>query len=432
MSGDALVLRGGRVVDPGRGIDAVGDVWIRGGLLVDPTAADAGRDGLCEIDCSGKVVAPGFIDLHVHLREPGREDEETIASGTAAAAAGGFSAVVCMPNTDPPADNEGTVAYVLEQAARCGGVRVYPTGSITQGLAGRQMSEIGSLKRAGVVAVTDDGHGVQNSELIRRAMEYAKTFGLPIFAHCQDDALSAEGVMHEGYWSTVLGLRGMPAAAEDVMVARDIILAECADWRIHIQHASTSGTVRLVREAKARGVRVTAEATPHHLVLTDGGVAGYDTGWKVNPPLRSDEHVEALREGLADGTIDAIATDHAPHTDFEKEVEFDYAPFGMIGLETAVPVCMDRLVSTGVVTLSRLVELLSTGPARILGVPGGTLEPGSPADVTVIDPLLTRSVAPERFLSRSRNTPFSGWTLRGWPIMTLVDGRIVHDGREAR
>ena len=426
-----LVLRGGRILDPRRGVDAVGDLWIRDGLIAETPSREPARDRVRRIDCAGKVVAPGLIDLHVHLREPGREDEETIASGTAAAAAGGFTALVCMPNTDPPADNEGTVAYVLEQAERCGAVRVYPAGSITQGLAGRQMSEIGALKRAGVVALTDDGRGVQNSELMRRAMEYAKTFGLPIFEHCQDESLCAEGVMHEGYWSTVLGLRGMPAAAEDVMAARDIILAECADWRIHIQHASTAGTVRLVRDAKARGVRVTAEATPHHLVLTDGGLADYDTRLKVNPPLRSDEHVEALREGLADGTIDAIATDHAPHTDFEKDVEFDYAPFGLIGLETAVAVCLDRLVGTGVVSMTRLVELLSANPARILGVPGGTLEPGCAADVTVIDPALTRTVEPERFLSRSRNTPFAGWSLRGWPVLTLVEGRIVYDGREA-
>ncbi len=422
---EVLVLKGGRIIDPSRGIDGTGDLWIADGVIVKPGSVEAADRR--EIDCRGRIVAPGFIDAHVHLREPGREDEETIASGTAAAAAGGFTAVVCMPNTDPPADNEGTVAYILEQAARCGIVRVYPTGSITRALAGEHMSEIGTLKRAGAVAITDDGRGVQNAELMRRVLEYAKMFDLPVLEHCQDDSLTADGVMHEGYASTVLGLRGMPAAGEDVMVARDLLLAECADARIHIQHASTAGAVRLVRNAKNRGIAASAEATPHHLVLTDEAVFGYDTRFKVNPPLRSERHVEALREGIADGTIDMIATDHAPHTDFEKDVEFDYAPFGLIGLETAVAVCVDRLVHGGVISMPRLVELMSTGPARVLGLPGGTLAPDRPADVTVIDPELRRTVDPESFISRSRNTPFAGWDLKGWPVMTIVDGRIVHD-----
>jgi len=419
-----LWIRGGRVVDPASGRDEVADVLIEGGRIV-AVARGMRPEGAGVLEAGGLVVAPGLVDLHVHLREPGQTHKEDIASGTRAAARGGVTSVVCMANTQPPADDPVVVEFIRSRAEKVGLVRVYPVGAITKRLEGKELSPIGALAAAGAVGLSDDGRSVPSAGLLRRAMLYARMFGLPILEHCEDPSVSAGGVMHEGAVSARLGLRGIPRSAEEVMVARDLLLAEETGAHVHIQHVSSRGSVRLIREAKARGVRVTAEVTPHHLTLTDESVEGYDPNFKVNPPLRTAEDIEALLEGLRDGTLDCIATDHAPHAPAEKLVEYDAAPFGVIGLETLLGVVLTRLVWQEGWPLSRVLALLTDRPARILGLPGGRLQPGDPADLVILDPEREWVVDPEQFHSKSRNTPFTGWTLRGKVLATLVEGRIV-------
>jgi dihydroorotase len=375
-------------------------------------------------------VVPGIIDMHVHLREPGYEYKETIRSGTEAAAAGGVTAVACMPNTDPPNDHGAITEFIVRKAQKEGRVRVWPIGAISKGLKGESLAEIGELKEAGAVALSDDGRPVGNALVMRRAMEYAKSFGLAVISHCEDPHLSGNGSMHEGEVSLEMGLRGIPAAAEEVMVARDIILAELTGCPLHVAHVSTAGSVRMVREAKARGVPVTAEATPHHLILTQDAVRGWDPNTKVNPPLRTQQDVEALQEGLGDGTIDVIASDHAPHGIVDKELEYELAAFGISGLETLVGLSL-MLVQRGILSLEEWVRRLSANPARILKVDGGSLAPGKPADVTILDLGREWKVSPERFRSKGRNTPFGGWSLKGHVEMTVVGGRIVYRRKES-
>ncbi len=427
------VLRGGRVIDPASGVDREADVVIEQGRIAaiaspsplpSPPARGRGK-GEGEIDCRGLWVVPGLIDLHVHLREPGHEYKETIRTGTEAAAAGGFTTICCMPNTDPVNDHASVTEFILDRARREGRVRVRPIGAITKGSRGEELAEIGELKDAGCVAVSDDGRPVSNAEVMRRAMEYAKTIGLPVIDHCEDPHLAEDGVMHEGLVATELGLRGIPAAAEEVIVARDIALAELTGCRVHLAHLSCAGSVRRVREAKARGVPVTAEVTPHHLTLTDERVRGFDPDAKMNPPLRTPADLEALVAGLADGTVDAVATDHAPHASEEKGQEFDRAPFGVVGLETAAALVL-RLVRSGHLERTRAIAALSCVPAKVLGLEGGSLAVGSPADLAVIDPEAEWVVDPSRFRSRSRNTPFAGWKLQGRVVMTIVGGEVVY------
>ena len=415
-----LTIRNGRVIDPANQVDAVRDVCVRDGKIVAAPAPDAPV-----LDATGFVVTPGLIDLHVHLREPGRSDKETIETGTRCAACGGFTTVVCMPNTSPPADNAGSIAFIKQRAEAVGCVNVFPTGTISKNLEGAEMAPIGSLKRAGVVAITDDGHCVQNNELMRRALEYAKMFELPLMDHCQDNSLVSDGVMHEGYWSHLLGLKGWPSIGEEVIVARNIMLAELADWHIHCQHLSSARSVRLVREAKKRGVKISAEACPHHFTLTDENCKGYDTNFKMNPPLRTPRDVEAILEGLADGTIEVICSDHAPHCAFEKEVEFDKAPFGIIGLETELALSLMALVHKKLLTLPQLVEKFTTGPARLLRLNKGTLSVGADADITVMDPAREWVYDVNQTASKSRNTPFHGWSLKGKAVATIVGGRVA-------
>jgi dihydroorotase len=429
--GGRLLLKGGRVVDPANGIDEVRDVLIEEGVVRRVERGIAAEKGDAVRNCDGLVVAPGFIDMHVHLREPGREDKETIETGGRAAAAGGFTAVACMPNTEPVNDDQSVTEFIVAQARRRSAVRVHPIGAITKGLKGEELSEISDLVRLGCVGISDDGRPVTSAFMMRKALEYSRMFGIPVINHAQDLSLSDGGVMHEGFHSTVLGLRGIAAAAEEVMIYRDILLAETTGGRLHVPHISTARAVGLVRDAKARGVAVTCEAAPHHFTLTDEAVCGYDTNTKMNPPLRPEEDRAAIVAGLADGTIDAVASDHAPHCTEEKEVEYDNAPFGIIGLETSVALGLDRLVAGRHIDLRRFVELYSVAPARILKVPGGTLAPGVAADVTVFSTALETRVDPGRFRSKARNTPFVGWTLKGTPMMTIVNGAIVHERETA-
>jgi dihydroorotase len=422
----SLVIENGRVIDPSRGVDEKRDLWILDGRVARAPAKPP--PDVPRLDAKGKVVCPGLIDLHVHLREPGRSDKETIESGTRAAARGGFTSVVCMPNTSPPADQAGTVEFIKARARERGAVRVFPTGAITVGLKGEQMAEIGALKKAGVVAITDDGHCVQNNEVMRRAVEYAKMFALPVFDHCQDYALSVDGVAHEGRWSTVLGLRGWPAVAEEVIVARNCLLAQLADWKVHMQHLSAAGSVRILREARARGVKVSGEVCPHHIALTDESLKGYDTAFKMNPPLRAKADVEALLEGIADGTVEVLASDHAPHCCYEKEVEFDFAPFGIVGLETELGIFLTELVHKKVISLPKMIAMLTVNPARLLGLELGTLAEGATGDVTILDPNLEWTVDREEFLSHGRNTPFHGWKLKGRAVATVVGGKVAWQG----
>jgi dihydroorotase len=425
-----LLLKGGRVVDPEQRLDAARDVLIEDGVVARVGTKLSAR-GAEVVSVKGRIVCPGFIDLHVHLREPGREDKETIATGTRAAAAGGFTAVCAMPNTDPVNDNSGITRFIIDKARSEGAVRVYPIGAITRGSRGEELAEYGDLKEAGCVAVSDDGRPVASARVMRRALEYARAFDLSVIDHCEEPALSERAVMNEGPVATLLGLRGAPAAAEAIVVERDVQLAELTAGRLHVAHLSTAASAEAVRRAKARGVRVTAEATPHHLLLTDQVVkdSGYDASTKMNPPLRSEADRQAVVEALRDGTIDAIATDHAPHTVDDKKVEYEQAAFGVVGLETAVSLCLDRLVGPGLLSLPQLVARLSPGPARALGLPGGTLAPGSPADVTILDLDRRRKVDPARFESKGRNTPFAGWTLKGAAVMTIVAGRVVWQER---
>jgi dihydroorotase len=428
-----LLIANGYVIDPAEGVNAGRDVFVEDGrvraLL---KRGEARPEGAEVFDATGLVVAPGFIDLHTHLREPGQEYKETVATGAAAAVAGGWASVCAMPNTDPVNDNPAVTASIIEQARLAGLANVFPVGAITKGSKGEELAEMGEMKRAGIVAVTDDGRPVPTPGLMRRALEYARGFDLTVMDHCEDKSLAAGGVMHEGEWSLRLGLRGAPALAEESDAARDCALAELTGARVHLAHVSTRGAVEAVRRAKERGARVTCEVTPHHFTLTDAACEGYDTNTKMNPPLRSREHLEAVLEALADGTIDAVATDHAPHHADEKGLEFDHAPFGITGLETAVGLALDRLVHQGVVGLERLVELCSTNPARIFNLEGrGTLKPGSWGDVTVLDPDLQWTFSAARSKSKSRNTPFDGWTLRGAAVATIVAGRIVYRREES-
>jgi dihydroorotase len=419
-----ILLRGGRVIDPARNFDANADVLLRDGKVAGVAPEIAVPKDARVIEVRDKWVVPGLIDMHTHLREPGQEYKENIETGTAAAAAGGFTAVCAMPNTVPPNDNRAVTELIVRRAREVGAVRVYPIGCITQGQKGESLAEMGELQEAGCVAVSDDGKSVMNSEVMRRALEYARGFGLLVIQHAEDHNLSAGGPAHEGPVSTRIGLRSQPAAAESAMVARDLELVALTGARYHVAHVSCAETVRLVREAKRRGLPVTCEVTPHHLTLTDEACAGYDTSTRVNPPLRSDKDVAAVREALADGTIDAVATDHAPHSSVEKDVEFEQAACGLIGLETALALCLE-LVHDKIVSPLALFARMSTAPARILGLLGGTLAPDAVADVTVVDPQATWICDPSRFRSRSRNSPFGGRTMRGKVMLTIVAGNIV-------
>jgi len=448
----SLLLSGGRLIDPANAVDRQADVLLRDGQVaaIGPDAAKAAPADCLRLDTTGLVVCPGLIDLHVHLREPGQSAKETIASGTRAAARGGFTSVVCMPNTSPAIDNPGTVALIQGKAHRDGVVNVFIAGAISKGIAGEELAPIGSLKQAGVVAITDDGHCVQNNELMRRALEYARMFDLPVMDHCQDYALVTDGVMHEGYWSTVLGLRGWPAAGEDMIVARNILLAETTGAHVHCQHLSTARSVELLRAAKKRGVPVSGEACPHHFTLTDSAIAGsdkfwstdgkgvfganggphpawpvYDTNFKMNPPLRSARDRDAILEGLADGTIEVLCSDHAPHCDYEKEVEFDYAPFGITGLETELALSLMQLYHARRMGLPDVIARYTAAPARILRLKKGTLTLGADADVTVIDPDGAWTCHLKDSASKSTNSPFDGWRLKGRAVLTIVGGKIV-------
>lgn len=424
-----LLLKGGRVIDPGTGKDGELDVLVEDGRLakIDRNIAPAGAEVL-EL-AKGWIVAPGLIDIHVHLREPGQEHKETIASGAAAAVAGGFTGIACMPNTDPVNDHAGITQFVIKKATDANLARVYPIGAVSLGSRGEQLAELGEQKFAGCVAFSDDGRPVATALLMRRALEYAGMLGVPIVDHCEDPSLKGDGVAHEGFHASALGLRGIPGVAESLMVERDVSLAELTGAHVHICHMSARQSLRAVRAGKERGVRVTCEVAPHHFTLTDEALDGpikYDTNLKMNPPLREAADRDAMLEGIADGTVDAIATDHAPHHADEKMVEFDRAPFGITGLETAVPLVFDRLVHAGRISVKRAIELLSTNPARVLNLPGGSLAAGAPADIVVIDPDRRVTVDAGRHVSKSKNTPFHGWELRGAVAYTLVGGRIVH------
>ncbi len=423
------LLRGGRVVDPAAGLDGELDVLIDGNRIAMVARGLPVPDGMQVIEVPrGFVVVPGLIDMHVHLREPGQEHKETIATGVASAVAGGFTAVACMPNTSPINDNAGVTSFILARAREAGLARVYPIGAVTRGSAGEQLADIAELHGAGCVAITDDGHPVATALMMRRALEYTRMFDLPVIDHCEDPSLKGDGVAHEGSQAAALGLRGIPGAAEEIMVARDVTLAAMTGGHVHIAHMSARGSLEAVRVGKDRGARVTCEVAPHHFTLTDEALAGpikYDTNCKMNPPLREAADVAALIEGLRDGSVDVIATDHAPHHADEKQVEFDRAPFGIVGLETCVPLVFDRLVHAGLITLSRFVELLSLNPARILRREGGTLTPGALADITVLAPDARVTVRAASLRSKSKNTPFDGWELRGAAAATIVDGRTV-------
>ena len=424
-----LLIAGGTVVDPIAGRAAAGDVLVEGERIA-ATGAPGTLDGgdAPVLDARGLLVLPGLVDMHVHLREPGYEYKETIQTGVAAALAGGFASLACMANTEPVNDSAAVTQYILGRARIAQGARVYPIGALSLGLRGERLAEIGEMHRAGIVAVSDDGHPVMDAALMRRALEYTCMFGIPVIAHEQDEHLAAGGVMHEGVTALRLGLGGIPVAAEEVMVARDIALVRLTGGRLHVAHVSSARTVALLREAKAAGLPVTAEVTPHHLFLTDEAVADYGTHAKMAPPLRTRADVEALRAALADGTIDAIATDHAPHHHDEKEVEFDQAANGVVGLETALPLVL-RLAREGVADLPTLIARMTCGPARILGLPAGTLAPGAAADLTLVDPERCWQVEARHFRSKGRNTPFEGWEMVGRVQAVLVDGRLLHDER---
>lgn len=421
---NSWIIKGGRLIDPVQGIDEVRDIGVSEGVIVDPGKVDNSAQLL---HVEGLVITPGLVDIHVHLRQPGKTAAETIATGTLAAAAGGFTSIVAMPNTSPVADTPAAIEYLRTHALREGVVKVLPAGAMTKGSEGKEMAGIGGLKKAGVVALSDDGKCVQNHEIMRHLVEYSKSFGLTLLDHCEDEIVMSGGVMHEGYWSTILGLRGISSAAEEMMVARDIILARLADWKIHVQHISSKESIELVRNARRKGVMVSAEATPHHIALTDECVKDFDTNYKMNPPLRSEADRQSIIAGLKDGTITVIASDHAPHTETEKLVEFDYAPFGIVGLETALPICLTELYHKGHLTLPELVSKWTKGPAEVLGIDIGTLKDGMPADITVIDTETEFAIDKDKFLSKSRNTPFHGMKVKGRAVATLVNGIFVHN-----
>lgn len=449
---NSLLLTGGRVVDPANQFDSIADVLILDGKISAVGKNLSAPAGVETFDATGKIISPGLIDLHVHFREPGQTAKENIATGTAAAARGGFTSVVCMPNTSPAIDSAGTVALIHERAREQGVVNVFVTGAISKGLAGEELAPIGGLKKAGIVAITDDGHCVQNSELMRRACEYARMFDLPIFDHCQDYSLVSDGVMNEGYWSLALGLRSWPSAGEELIVARNILLAELTGAKIHCQHLSAAGSVNLIREAKKRGVSISGEACPHHFTLTDAAIAGsekfwaddgktlnselgtlnasrtwpsYDTNFKMNPPLRSAKDREAILVGLADGTIDILCSDHAPHCDYEKEVEFSNAPFGITGLEIELALSLMQLVHTKRISLADMIAKFTINPARLLNLEKGTLTVGADGDVTVFDADIEWTYRREDSASKSKNNPFFGWKLKGKAVATIVGGKII-------
>ncbi|HMA01378.1 MAG TPA: dihydroorotase [Gemmatimonadaceae bacterium] len=425
-----VLLEGGHVIDPATGRDEVADVLLRGGK-VEALGRGLGRpDGAEVLDCAGAYVVPGLIDVHCHLREPGREDVETIATGARAAAAGGFTAICAMPNTEPVTDNQAAVGFIIRQASRVPAARVHPVGAISVGQKGESRAEFGEMVGAGAVAVSDDGRPVVSAHLMRTALEYAQTFGIPVIDHCEELTLAHGGSMNEGIVSARLGLKGIPAEAEEIMVIRDILLARRTGGHVHLAHMSTKGSVELIRWGKERGINVTAEVTPHHLTLTESAVEGYRTAAKMNPPLRTEEDVEVLRQALRDGTIDLIATDHAPHHYDAKDREFADAPFGIVGLETALALVVTELVDGGVIDFRTLVDRMSTRPARLFGLMGGTLAKGSVADVTVFDPTYEWSVDPATFLSKGRNTPYAGKSLRGRAVYTVVGGAVVHRASE--
>lgn len=430
------LLKNGRVIDPSRAIDGTFDVFVENGRIarVDrDLPADAAKDAVVIDVPRGWVICPGFIDMHVHLREPGQEHKETIASGTAAAVAGGFTAVACMPNTSPVNDTAGITDFILQKARAAGLARVYPIGAVSRGSNGEQLADIAELRESGCVAVSDDGRPVATALLMRRALEYTGMLGIPVIDHCEDQSLKGDGVANEGFQASSLGLRGIPNLAESIMVQRDIALAGLTRGHVHIAHLSTRESLDAVRVGKDRDVHVTCEVTPHHFTLTDemlGAPTPYDTNVKMNPPLRGADDRDALLRGLADGAIDAIATDHAPHHYDEKQVEFDVAPFGITGLETAVSLALDRLVHRGVLPIARMIELLTIGPARILGLRGGTLQVGAAADMTLLAPDARVTVRAATMKSKSRNMPFAGWALRGAPAMTFVDGRLLYVNAE--
>ena len=424
---NALIIRNGRVIDPANKRDEIADLYITDGKIVGSKSEirNAKRE-IEEIDAGNLIVSPGLIDMHVHLHEPGFSHKETIESGARAAAAGGFTTVVCMPNTLPAADNPSTIAWIKDRAAAVACVNVLPTGAISKNLAGEELAPIGSLAQAGVVAITDDGHCVQNHEVMRRAVEYARMVNLPVLDHCQDYNLVGTGVVNEGYWSTLLGLSGWPAAGEEVMVMRNILLAELCDHHIHCQHVTTDGSVRLLREARARGVKISGEVCPHHIALTDEAIQNFDTKYKMNPPLRSQTDMDALLEGIADGTLSLLCSDHAPHANFEKEVEFDAAPFGIIGLETELGLFLDLLVHKHQrIDIARLIQMYTVEPSRLLKIDAGTLSIGARADVTLIDPELEWTVKVDEFHSASHNSAFDGWKLKGRAVRTIVGGNTV-------
>ena len=422
----ATIIRNGRVIDPANKRDEIADLLIVDGKVAPVSQLSTLNTQPDEIDARNLIVCPGLIDMHVHLREPGFGHKETIESGARAAAAGGFTTVVCMPNTSPVADNPSTIAWIKDRAAAVACVNVLPAGAISINLAGEELAPIGSLAQTGVVAITDDGHCVQNHEVMRRALEYARMVDVPVLDHCQDYNLVGNGVVHEGYWSILLGLPGWPASGEEAIVMRNILLAELCDHHIHCQHLSTAGSVRLLREARARGVKISGEACPHHIALTDEAIQNFDTNYKMNPPLRSQADVDALLEGIADGTLSILCSDHAPHADFEKEVEFDAAPFGIVGLETELGLFLDLLVhKLRKIDIVRLIEMYTDEPARLLKIDAGGLSPGATADVTVIDPDLEWTVRVDKFESASRNSPFDGWKLKGRAVRTIVGGKTV-------
>jgi dihydroorotase len=432
----ALLLRGGRIIDPSQGIDDIGDVLIEGEKVAHAgkPLGDVRRDGNLEvIDCTGQIVAPGFIDVHCHLREPGREDVETVATGARAAAAGGFTAVCAMPNTDPVTDNQAAVGFIVRQAQRAGSARVYPIGAVSVGQRGEALAEFGEMVGAGAVGVSDDGKPVATAQLMRTALEYARTFGIPVADHCEEMSLARGGAMNEGIVSARLGLKGIPSEAEEIIAIRDILLARRTGGHVHLCHMSTRGSVELIRWGKDRGIRVTAEVCPHHLSLTEDAVEGYDTNAKMNPPLRTADDVAALQEAVRDGTIDLVATDHAPHHYDEKEREFSDAPNGIVGLETALAVVATHLVVPGILSWPTLVDRMSTTPARVFGLTGGTLRRESVADITIFDPAAEWTVDPDQFLSKGRNSPYRGKRLTGRATCTIVGGRVVfRDGKGAK
>ena len=421
-----LLIKDGRVIDPANKLDGIMDVLIEKGKII-RLGKGLKPQGHKLIEARGLVVMPGLIDMHTHLREPGREDEETILSGSEAAAKGGFSSICVMPNTSPVVDKEGIVEFILSRSRRAGLVNVYPIGAVTVGQNGAQLAEIGELKKAGVVALSDDGNPIRSSYIMRRALEYSRMFDLPIISHCEDSDLSTGGVMNEGYFSTLLGLKGIPSLAEESMVSRDISLAELTGGRLHIAHVSCAGSVRLIRQAKKKRIMVSAETTPHYFSLTDEQLRTFDTNYKMNPPLRTSKDIEAIKKGLADGTIDVIASDHAPHSEEEKDLEFDNAPFGIIGLETSLGLTLQELVKKKVLTISQLVEKMSVNPARVLGLNKGRLNPGCDADITIVDLEKEWMVRKEDFRSKSKNSPFIGRKLKGMAVVSILRGKIVYE-----